>query len=462
MKLPVYHFEGHIEVEKGQGFYRGYLHFPFNVPEGVGAIHLSLRYSPVRVGELDNLITPGLYDPAGFRGEAHRHPANEDLAVGVDRASPGFVAGKIGAGVWVAQLTVHTVVEDATPCHYTLDISLEAGRPGAGVATYYPPAPARLNDRPGWYGGELHSHTFHSDGALPPAELVAQARQQGLDFLAITDHNTNAALGEIDPASLGPMLLIPGMELTTLYGHALVLGTRQWIDWRTGYQGRTIDQAASEAHAAGALFIMAHPQAVGSPICTGCHWEFSHFDLDLADAFEVWNGPWPDPYDQNIKGLHAWRELQATGRRLPATAGTDFHSLGNWNSASPRVWVYARELSVAAVLDGIRQGRVILSAGPKLAFQVLPDGAGTPGEVGDIVVAPSQRATLSVSWDRVPQGNSLHLRNAEGLLLSTSLPASGSLQQLIQIHRQERVWVELYGENGFLIAMTNPIFIQPG
>ena len=37
---------------------------------------------------------------------------------------------------------------------------------------------------------DLHAHTNESDGSLSPAELVALAKQIGLDALAITDHDT--------------------------------------------------------------------------------------------------------------------------------------------------------------------------------------------------------------------------------------------------------------------------------
>ncbi|HWJ02528.1 MAG TPA: PHP domain-containing protein, partial [Verrucomicrobiae bacterium] len=37
---------------------------------------------------------------------------------------------------------------------------------------------------------DLHCHTTASDGSLTPAELVARARQVGLQGVGITDHDT--------------------------------------------------------------------------------------------------------------------------------------------------------------------------------------------------------------------------------------------------------------------------------
>ena len=462
MQFPTYHFEGDIVVAAGQGFCRDYLQFPFEVPEGVGAIHLQLVYYPLRVGKVDNLMTLGLFDPAGFRGQAHRHPPDAEVVVSREEATPGFVPGDTQPGNWLAQLTVHTVVEDESPCHYSLEITTHARDDSVRTRTPYLPAPTVVSSRPGWYCGELHSHTLHSDGTFTPAGLIEQARQNHLDFLAVTDHNTTTALAEIDPASLGAMLLIPGMELTTYYGHALVLGTLDWVDWRTGYNGYSISDAARRAHTLGGLFIMAHPNAVGSPYCTGCQWEFTDFNLDLADAFEVWNSQWPDSTDQNPKSLQAWHLMQETGRRLTATGGTDFHSLGDWGGYSPRVWVYAQELSVPAVLEGIRQGRVIISSGPQLRLQVLPGGDSQPGEIGDTVEAIYLEVTLSMTWDNAPQGGKLYVRNAHDIVLSANITTNGSLQQKICVGGDDRMWIEMYDGNGYLSAMTNPVFIKAG
>src|SRR4051812_8057402 len=46
------------------------------------------------------------------------------------------------------------------------------------------------------YFGNLHSHTSYSDGSGTPAEAYAMARQEGLNFFAITEHNHHAADGK--------------------------------------------------------------------------------------------------------------------------------------------------------------------------------------------------------------------------------------------------------------------------
>jgi hypothetical protein len=42
-----------------------------------------------------------------------------------------------------------------------------------------------------WYKGDLHSHSLYSDGDSPVADVVASVEAKGLDFFALTDHDTD-------------------------------------------------------------------------------------------------------------------------------------------------------------------------------------------------------------------------------------------------------------------------------
>lgn len=65
---------------------------------------------------------------------------------------------------------------------------------------------------------DLHSHTTASDGRLSPSELVCRAIDNGVQILAITDHDTVAGLAEAHQANqqhLTPLTLINGIEIST-------------------------------------------------------------------------------------------------------------------------------------------------------------------------------------------------------------------------------------------------------
>ena len=466
---PVYHFEGRVQVTEARGFHQGYLQFPFDVPAETGALRLRLRFSPAKVGGVSNLITLGLFDPSGFRGNAHRNPPNPEVLITPESATPGFLPGAILPGTWLAQLALQAVLDSDPPCTYTLDIELLAEPAPAGPMPSPAPVHAsspehgaisRQVSQPGWYRGELHSHTVHSDGSLSTAELLAGARSRGLDFLAVTDHNTVTALDEIDLAADDGLVIIPGIELTTFYGHALVLGVREWIDWRTNYNGWTMDDAARAAHAAGGLFIIAHPQDIPSPVCTGCRWEYEDFDLDLADGVEIWNGGWRGSNDKNPKNLQLWRDLQHDARRLPATAGSDFHNGLEWWKTAPVTYIYAQNRSPAALLEGIRQGRMVLSSGPWLQFQVSAASESPAVEIGGTLAAPARRVLVTAEWEKAPPGAELALSNRRGSLWRKPVSAAGAMKEWVEANPDDSLWVELYGASGDLLAITNPIYIQ--
>ena len=62
---------------------------------------------------------------------------------------------------------------------------------------------------------DLHTHTTCSDGILTPTELIQEAKEAGLDVIAVTDHDTTAGLDEASEVCerLG-LRLIPGIELS--------------------------------------------------------------------------------------------------------------------------------------------------------------------------------------------------------------------------------------------------------
>lgn len=65
---------------------------------------------------------------------------------------------------------------------------------------------------------DLHTHSRHSDGAFAPAEVVAKAKDAGLDGIALTDHDCTDGYDEAKAAgdALGLDVLL-GCELSASY-----------------------------------------------------------------------------------------------------------------------------------------------------------------------------------------------------------------------------------------------------
>jgi predicted metal-dependent phosphoesterase TrpH len=62
---------------------------------------------------------------------------------------------------------------------------------------------------------DLHTHSTVSDGTQAPAEVVASAAEAGIDFLALTDHDSTAGWSEAAEAvHRHGIAFVPGMEIS--------------------------------------------------------------------------------------------------------------------------------------------------------------------------------------------------------------------------------------------------------
>lgn len=70
---------------------------------------------------------------------------------------------------------------------------------------------------------DLHCHSTASDGTLSPTTLVAHACAQGVDVLALTDHDGTAGIAEAQAAAAGTRLrLVAGVEVSVTWNHQLL------------------------------------------------------------------------------------------------------------------------------------------------------------------------------------------------------------------------------------------------
>ncbi len=65
---------------------------------------------------------------------------------------------------------------------------------------------------------DLHLHTTASDGLTDPAALVDLAWRAGIRTMSVTDHDTVAALAEVERATAATgMAFVPGIEITAVH-----------------------------------------------------------------------------------------------------------------------------------------------------------------------------------------------------------------------------------------------------
>lgn len=65
-----------------------------------------------------------------------------------------------------------------------------------------------------FYKGNLHTHTSISDGTKKPEEVVALYKENGYDFLAITDHDIYGVHEELNEEEF---IVLPGIEMASTY-----------------------------------------------------------------------------------------------------------------------------------------------------------------------------------------------------------------------------------------------------
>lgn len=449
----------------------GHHEFPLDVPAGTAEIRIRLWWDPLDMGDehLSNSLALTLWAPDGtFRGGAVRRGDANDLTIAETSASPGAVMGPIEPGRWVINIEAGLILPDGDEFGF-LDWTLSAtatlgearvvsGESGASLAPSER-VPATAGAR--WFRGDLHSHTTHSDGAMTVPERVRSAIDRGLDFLAITDHNTVSHHAQMTD---WPDALIPirGSEITTYHGHINVWGLSTAIDWRGDRRGGGAEGIIEQAHRQGALASINHPSAFGDPWCVGCHWDFARADYSTFDAMEVWNGRWAIPETDDEGALRLWTDLLDAGFRLTGVSGSDSHSaeedayvaLGMTN-------VYADAATEAAILDGIRRGRVYLSSGPVVSFRgsradgadVTMPGSSTPPGPIDLVVDVAELEEEATVWF-VTSGSSVTL----------GVGRPGDLH-LDRAGLEPRTWWRLEirvgsAATGDLRAITNPVFVE--
>lgn len=438
----IYRCSGDVAADDSKTFRS----FTFDVPTSLTELQVTLNYES---GGLTphNLMVLALYDPNGFRGIAHRFAAHQVIRLGAKSATPGFVRGALPAGKWTIELSMFWIVPTVDDRPWTYSILVEAPKPTPASQQ----EPSNSSGRGRWFKGDLHAHTNHSDGSWSLQELAESARTYGLDFIALTDHNTISGLAEIPAASrANELLIIPGIELTTFNGHAVSLAANRWIDWRTGHNERTINSVAAEVRAAGSVFVVVHPDAPRDEICTGCRWVYPDFDPQIAHAIQVWGGShWNHPDEHNPGCLQLWKDWLNRGYRLTALGGTDTHGPDGWGDSSGWTYVWAQELSVDAILAGVREGHTYVSSEPRLNIRAQKEG-----------LAADDCQTVRALWSSCPDAELRIIVNGE-TRHSERVGDSGEVE-VTMLPGDLWCCAELWDPPGeTLLAVTSAVYMNP-
>ena len=182
---------------------------------------------------------------------------------------------------------------------------------------------------------DLHCHSTTSDGLLAPAAVVARAVANGVDLLALTDHDEVGGLDEARMAAeKAGMRFINGVEISVSWGDdqtihivglnldhrhpGLMAGlarVRSGRDARAGLMAEELAKAGIDGVYAGALKYVGNPALISRSHFARYIVERG-FAPDVKTVFDHWLAKGKPGYVR-----HAWAELQEAVGWIRAAGG---------------------------------------------------------------------------------------------------------------------------------------------
>ena len=225
--------------------------------------------------------------------------------------------------------------------------------------------------------GGLHCHTTRSDGKCTPEETLILHKENGYDFLALTDHR------KYNYAHYAPetgITLIPGMEIDGTFDrengfrtyHTVCIGSDGDSNGFSQDEEFICKDVKSDADfqkyldavvAKNNLIFYCHPEWSGTPA--------RYFEnLKGYFAMEIWNSGCVIENDMD-KNAPYWDEMLGNGHKLWGVAVDDGHEKNHHCKG----WVMVNaENSVDSILDALKNGSFYSSAGPVIEDFYIEDG----------------------------------------------------------------------------------------
>jgi predicted metal-dependent phosphoesterase TrpH len=172
---------------------------------------------------------------------------------------------------------------------------------------------------------DLHTHSCagSSDSSILPDDLVAQARQVGLEGVCITEHGNQRLPAELieELGTRHGFLVIAGLEASTDEGHILIYGVESYP--ATLFRARDIRDYVAPR---GGILVVAHPfRYLPKPWLAPPQARRTLRQAVVRDVFSLVTAMETDNGYADDAEITFSREV-ATARKLPGTGGSDAHA----------------------------------------------------------------------------------------------------------------------------------------
>jgi hypothetical protein len=201
----------------------------------------------------------------------------------------------------------------------------------------------------------------------------------------------------------------------------------------------------------------------------GCGWTPKDaIDPHLIQSIEAVNG---GAEDGQYSGISFWEKYLSQGYRITAIGGSDNHNpqspAGTRGAiGSPTTVIYANDLSVASILDGIRKGHVFidLSASRDRRMEVSAEDNSQKAIMGDALHAPAG-STIQISAHIVAcGGNQLRFlldgQPVTALAANIAQPDQTVAFTLPADGKKHWLRPDVVTPEGKLILLGNPIYLN--
>ncbi|MBG0771592.1 MAG: CehA/McbA family metallohydrolase, partial [Anaerolineaceae bacterium] len=177
------------------------------------------------------------------------------------------------------------------------------------------------------------------------------------------------------------------------------------------------------------------------------------------DCLEIWNGPM---CDANMEAIDLWQRMLASGRRVTACGGSDYHNdLSNRMIGKPTTGVYADSANPADILEGLRRGHCYVKASPKGPDIQL---RASDGFMGDSVTW-KKSIQLTIDIERLAAGDQVWMISKDQRVSLFTSSGRGNFHGEVSIEQPGFYRIEIVRENqeshqSEPVLISNPIYFE--